>query len=231
MIILYESFKQELISTRMEDSTHKQTLQKTFPGFQKTIGFVDSLIDAGQIIEIKSGTTIMDVGDYVKVIPFLIHGLIKIYRENDEGNELLLYYINSGESCVISITTSLKNEKSSIKALVEEDSTILAVPIQKFESLLKEYDLLHTFTYDLFNSKYNELINSIDSLAFSDMRTRLLDYLQKESTVKNSKSISGLTHKQIAMDLSTSREVISRLLNSLQKEGKITIDKKVISLM
>jgi len=206
-----------------------QILSK-FPEFKKSDEFAEKLIDQGQMMTIEGGTTLLNVGDYIKVIPFLINGLIKIYREDEKGNEILLYYINSGESCVISITASLKNEQSSIKAFVEEDSTVLAVPIKDFTDLLSQFDLLHSFTYDLFNLKYNELIKSIDSLAFTDIRTRLYKYLVNEAEVKETQKISGLTHKKIAHDLSTSREVVSRLLSALQKEGKLSIQNKEITI-
>ena len=209
----------------------KETVLTSFPYFQKSQDFSDELLAVGKVMEVQAGTVLMNVGDYIKVIPFLMEGLLKIYREDDNGNEILLYYIKSGESCVISITASLKNEKSSIKALVDEDSTLLAVPTQEFEKLLSKYNLLHTFTYDLFNQKYNQLIDSIDSLAFTDMRMRLMSYLSMVAEAKGTKEIVGLTHKKMAQDLSTSREVISRLLNAFQKEEKIKILNKKITLL
>lgn len=211
--------------------TQKEELLKSFPEFQKTDGFIDEVLALGDFMEIPKGNTIMEVGDYIKVIPLLMDGLIKIYREDDDGNEILLYYIKSGESCIISITSSIRYEKSSIKATTEEDSTVFALPSDDFSKLLKKYNLLHTFNYDLFSVKYNELIKSIDSLAFSDMRTRLYDYLQTKASLSDSKIISGVTHKEIAKDLATSREVISRLLYALSKDSKISIENKEITLI
>ncbi len=208
----------------------KESVLSHFPNFQKSQDFSDELLAVGQVMEVTAGTILMNVGDYIRVIPFLMEGLLKIYREDAQGNEILLYYIKSGESCVISITAALKNEKSSIKAYVDEDSSLLAVPIQDFEKLLNKYNLLHNFTYDLFNLKYNQLIDSIDSLAFTDMRMRLMNYLTKVAQAKDTTEIEGLTHKKIAQDLSTSREVVSRLLNAFQKEGKIKLAHRKITL-
>ena len=208
----------------------RKAFRSKFPEFTKSEEFLNKIIELGNLVEVSEGTAILNVGDYVRVIPFLVDGLIKIYRQDDNGNEILLYYINSGESCVMSITTSLKDETSNLKAMVEEDSHMLLVPRDAFISLLKKFNLLHTFVYDLFNSKYNELIKSIDSLAFTNTKTRVLDYLLRESEVKKSKIIKGLTHKSIATDLSTSREVVSRLLYALQKEGKINISNKIITI-
>ena len=214
----------------MSQQIYKTQILESFPEFKKSQSFIDELMGAGKIMDIKAGNTIIDSGDYIKVIPFLMDGLIKIYREDADGNEILLYYIKSGESCVISITASLKGEKSSIKAYVEEDSTLIAIPIKDFENLLNKYNLLHTFTYDLFNIKYNQLINSIDSLAFTNLRARLYNYLTNEAKSKETNVLVGLTHKKISTDLSTSREVVSRLMYALQKEGLIDISNKKITL-
>ncbi len=206
----------------------KLLLTSKFPEFKRSESFVEKLLECGQMVTVPKGTLILDIQEYIKVIPLLLNGLIKIYREDEYGNEILLYYINSGESCVISITTCLKNEKSSIKALIEEESELLTVPSVDFITLLGEYNLLHNFTYDLFNLKYNELIKSIDSLAFTDTKTRLLSYLKREANNRSANVITGMTHKDIAKDLSTSREVISRLLYALNKEGVITLKNKEI---
>ena len=209
----------------------KDLITSRFPNFKKSSDFVESVMEYGVVMNVSKGEMILNAGEYIRVIPLLIDGLIKIYREDDNSNEILLYYINAGESCVMSITTSLKNEKSSIKALVEEDSVVLAVPKDDFLRLLSEYDLLHTFTYDLFNSKYMELINSIDSLAFSDTKSRLYKYLKTKSEHKQSALLEGLTHREMAKDLSTSREVVSRLLYSLKKDGKINLVNKGIKVL
>jgi len=130
-----------------------------------------------------------------------------------------------------STISKVAKEKSSIKAYVEEDSTLIAIPIKDFENLLNKYNLLHTFTYDLFNIKYNQLINSIDSLAFTNLRARLYNYLTNEAKSKETNVLIGLTHKKISVDLSTSREVVSRLMYAIQKEGLIDISNKKITLL
>lgn len=205
-------------------------IKEKFPEFLKSEEFLKKLENSGTLMEVPKNTHIVSVGEYIKVIPFLLDGLIKIYREDDDGKEILLYYINSGESCVMSITTCLKNEKGSIKALVAEDSVIMAVPKDDFIQLLNEFNLLQVFTYDLFRSKYNELIKAIDNLAFNDTSSRIKQYLLRESEIKESKSLKGLTHKQIAQDLSTSREVVSRILHLLQREGFLNLDNRMITI-
>ncbi len=205
-----------------------EIIKSKFPEFKRSEAFITELMKVGTIMDVAEDQVILDVDDYIKVIPLLLNGLIKIYREDELGNEILLYYINSGESCVMSITTCLKNEKSSIKGVVVEKSKILAIPTDLFVKLLNEYNLLHSFTYNLFNAKYNELINSIDNLAFHDTKSRLINYLKREIANSNSNVITGLTHKEIARDLSTSREVVSRLLQSLRKDKLIEIKNKEI---
>ena len=205
-------------------------IKEKFPDFLKSEQFLQKLENSGTLMEVPKDTTIVNVGEYIKVIPFLLEGQIKIYREDDDGKEILLYYINSGESCVMSITTCLKNEKGSIKALVAEDSLLMAVPKDDFIKLLNEFNLLQVFTYDLFRSKYNELIKAIDNLAFNDTSSRIKQYLLRESEIKKTKNLKGLTHKQIAQDLATSREVVSRILHLLQREGFLSLDNRMISI-
>ncbi len=206
-----------------------EILSNSFPIFNKSNVFISELLEVSNLMEVPANTNIIDVNQYIKVIPFLISGLIKIYRVDESGNEIFLYYITSGQSCVMSITTCMENEKSSIKALVEEDSSFIAVPVDKFISLLNKHNLLQSFTYQLFKEKYNELIFAIDNLAFTDTKSRLVQYLKKEAEIKNNKTIQ-LTHRYIANDLSSSREVISRLLYLLQKEGFLEIKQRKIIL-
>ena len=132
-----------LVCQSKENMNTQEKIKSIFPEFKKSDEFVEKLLELSSEVHLEAGTKIVDTGDYIKSIPFLLNGLVKIYREDEEGNEILLYYIKNGESCVMSMTTCLKNETSSIKAIVEEDSSILILPSDHFNSLLKEYNLLH----------------------------------------------------------------------------------------
>lgn len=161
----------------------------------------------------------------------MISGLAKVFKEEEtNGNEVLLYYIKPGESCVMSITTLTKNEKSNVKAIIEEDSKVVVIPADKALEIAKKYPKWNEFIYDLFNLKFNELLNSIELLTFSNKDLRLYKYLKKESNLKNT-NILHTTHQHIAYDLGSSREVISRLLKKLEKEGLIKLRQKNIEVL
>lgn len=202
-----------------------------FPKLAKLPELKNELISISQIHEFKAGTTILKQGSYIKVIPLLISGLAKVFKEESvNGNEVLLYYIKPGESCVMSLITLIRNETSQIKAVIEQDSKIVVIPADKAINIAKKYPKWNEFIYDLFNMKYDELLNVIEILTFSNKDTRLLEYLKKEATLKNTNKLQT-THQQIAYDLGSSREVISRLLKKLEHENKIKLSHGIITLL
>ncbi|WP_299051259.1 Crp/Fnr family transcriptional regulator [uncultured Polaribacter sp.] len=189
------------------------------------------LISISSIVEIKAGTVILKQGAYIKVIPLLISGLAKVFKEEAEnGNEVLLYYIKPSESCVMSVTILIRNEKSKVKAVIEEDAKLVIIPADKALKIAKKYPKWNEFIYDLFNLKFEELLNVIETLTFSNKDIRLLAYLKKEAKLKNTSTLKT-THQQIAYDLGSSREVISRLLKNLETEGHIKLALGSIALL
>ena len=209
----------------------EQALDIYFPNLAKLPELKKELVSISSLIELKEGTVILKQGDYIKFIPLMISGLAKVFKEEEvNGNEILLYYIKPGESCVMSITTLIKNEKSNVKAIIEEDSKVVVVPADKALEIAKKYPKWNEFIYDLFNLKFNELLNSIELLTFSNKDLRLYKYLKKESSLKNT-NILHTTHQEIAYDLGSSREVISRLLKKLEKEGLVKLRQKNIEVL
>jgi len=191
----------------------------------------DELISISSFVEIKAGTVILKQGEYIKVIPLLITGLAKVYKEEPiNGNEVLLYYIKPGESCVMSVTTLIREQTSHVKAVIEEDSSIVIIPADKALQIAKKYPKWNEFIYDLFNLKFDELLNVIEILTFSNKDTRLLEYLKKETRLKNTNSLQT-THQQIAYDLGSSREVISRLLKKLEVDGFVKLAQGTVTLI
>ena len=161
----------------------------------------------------------------------MISGLAKVFKEEPEnGNEVLLYYIKPGESCVMSMTTLLHNTTSKVKAIVEEKSEVVLIPADKAMEIAKKYPRWNEFIYDLFNLKFDELLNVVEILTFSKKDIRLLEYLKKESKLKNTVTLQT-THQHIAYDLGSSREVISRLLKKLELEGHIKLNQGSITLL
>jgi len=175
-------------------------------------------------------TIILKEDSYVKVIPLLISGLIKIYKEDESGNEVLLYYIEPGESCIMSIMAAEKNERVTVKGVVEEDVVLVLIPIAKLTQLRKSFPQWNLFVYELFNEKFEEVIDMIKILTFSNKEKRLEEYLLKEASIKNTTEIKH-SHQEIAKELGSSREVISRLLKKLENDGKIELSQRLIKIL
>ncbi len=191
-------------------------LRKLFPNPK----LVEELKHESKLMEIPENITILNIGDYVKVVPLVIEGRIKVMRNDESGKEVLLYYINPGESCALSIAAGLNNKKSAAYAITNNDTKLLAIPVEKLDSMIKTYPYLNKFVLELFHQRFNELIDFIDAISFKNVDTRLIKYLEKSLTPENDNFIYA-THKQIAEELGTAREVVSRLLKQLEKEGKV----------
>ncbi|NVO21477.1 MAG: Crp/Fnr family transcriptional regulator [Bacteroidetes bacterium] len=162
---------------------------------------------------------LLDTGSYVHSVPLVLKGSIRVSRR-DEDKELLLYYVQPGEVCIMSFNACCNNSASMIIATTIEPTTILLLPSSDLRKWLQEYPSLNTFIYAQFNNRYLDLIDTINQLIFSKLDERLLSYLESKNQLLNGEEIP-VTHQQIAYDLGTAREVISRLMKKLEKEGKI----------
>ena len=173
----------------------------------------------GVITDFDSATEILREGQSVKMIPLVLEGLIKVFTRN-EDRELLLYYIEPSESCVMSFLAGIKNKPSKIFAVTEKPTKVILLPSNKVELWTHEFPMLNTLFYDLYNARYSELIDTLNQLIFQKLDGRLYDYLKEKSRVQSTKQLN-LRHREIAQELGTSREVITRVLKKLEKEGKI----------
>lgn len=180
---------------------------------------IDSLISFGTVMEFPSETEILKEGQYVKVIPIVLHGLIKVYSRY-EDKELLLYYIQPDESCIMSFAASLNNEPSKVFAVTEDYTRVLLLPSDRIPGWLKEHPAMNSLFFNQYNMRYAELLDTIRYLLYHKLEKRIYDYLLEKSEVKGEKLLN-IRHKQIASELGTAREVISRLLKKMEKEGKI----------
>ncbi|MEX0363003.1 MAG: Crp/Fnr family transcriptional regulator, partial [Allomuricauda sp.] len=168
--------------------------------------------------------------NYVRSMPLLLSGAIKILREDDEGDELLLYYLEEGETCSVTMACCLGQTKSEIRAITETEAKMIMVPVQKMEEWLAKYRGWRNYVFDSYHSRLNELMQTVDSIAFKNLDQRLVDYLVKKSEVTNDKCIRS-THQEIAYDLHTSRVVVSRLLKKLEKMQKLILHRNYIELI
>lgn len=191
---------------------------------QKQISFlgkelVDKIISISSIHEIKKDTEILKEGQYVTSIPIVIKGLLKVFTRHEE-KELLLYYIQSAESCIMSFSASLSQGKSSIYAKTVEDSVILLIPSDKVNGLTQNYPEFNNLFHQQYKLRYNDLLETINQLVFTNLDQRLYKFLKETSRIKKQNPLK-ISHRQIAAELGTAREVISRVMKKLEKEQKI----------
>lgn len=202
-----------------------QPKKKTQMEFDKRIlsflkpDLVEKILQESSIKEFSKGTEILREQQYVKVVPLVINGLIKVYSRFDE-KELLLYYIESAQSCIMTFYAALKNTPSKAFAKTEEDSTVLLLPVHLLPIWLKEYPEFNELFYNQFNLRYSELLETIGSLLLDKMDKRLYDHLKKKTELSRGNSIK-MSHTQIANELGTAREVITRVLKKLETDGKV----------
>ena len=160
----------------------------------------------------------------------MIDGIIKIYKEEENGNEVLLYYIKPGETCIVSVMAGEKEEKAMVKGVVEEDCTVILIPQDKLYHFRKNFPKWNLFIYEQFNDKFYEVIDMVKILTFSNKEKRLEDFLIKKSELNHTKTILK-SHQEIANELGSSREVISRLLKKLEKDGKVELSLRKIKIL
>lgn len=180
---------------------------------------IDEVMRFGIIKDIPADTEILQEGQYIKVIPIVIEGLIKVYSRY-EDKELLLYYIEPFESCIMSFSASLSNEPSRIFAVTEENTRALLLPSSKVADWTKQFYGINTLFYKQYNMRYAELLETINFLLYHKLDKRIMEYLVEKSRLKGEKVVN-IRHKQVASELGTAREVITRILKKLEKEGKI----------
>ncbi len=194
-----------------------QEIKKQFPYFQDAL--VAELVTHGIEKQFEKETELVREGQYIKVIPLVISGLIKVFTRF-EDKELLLYYIKPNESCVMSFSAGINEVPSKIFAITEEDSHVLLIPVEKLSKWMKDFPDFNTLFYTQYNMRYADLLSTINSLLFEKLDKRVYDYL-KEKVAISQKNPLKISHRQIANELGTAREVISRIMKKLETEGKV----------
>ena len=184
----------------------------------------------GTYKEIPAGTKLIEIGDYVRSMPLLISGAIKIMRDDSEGDELLLYFLERGDTCAMTMACCMGQKKSEIRAVAEKDTRLIMIPVQKMEEWMSKYQTWRSFVLESYQLRLNEMLETIDTIAFLKMDERLLKYLRDKAKI-NGDDCLETTHQQIAYDLHTSRVVISRLLKALENEGKIQLHRNHIKVI
>ena len=206
----------------------KSLLEESFGGIFEASLLYD-ITENARFVEADHGTVLIDIGQYVKGMPLLISGALKVLREDEEGDELLLYYLERGDTCSMTMACCLGNTKSEIRAVAETDVQLVMVPVGKMEEWMGKYQTWRSFVFQSYHNRLNELLVTVDSIAFKNMDERLIAYLKERARVSNSSEIKS-THQEIAYDLHTSRVVVSRLLKKLEHLGRIRLHRNQIEL-
>ena len=180
--------------------------------------------------KIDAGVIIMDIGDKITHMPLILEGAVKIVDEDKDDREFLLYYLESGDSCAMTMTSSLGGRISKIKAMTEAPTLAFMIPIQKMEEWIIKYKSWRHFVFDSYETRMKEMLQTIDSLAFSNMEQRLYKYLKDRAMVLQTATLD-ITHYHIAEDLNSSREVISRLVKKLALDKKLSTARNQITVL
>lgn len=177
-----------------------------------------------------AGTVILDIDSYVNYIPLVMSGSVKVVRTEEDGREILLYYLTPGESCISSILSGLTQDTSKVKAVVEEDAEILMLSLVKAKEWLTKYPEWSTFVFELYHKRFEDLVTMVNSIAFQKVDARILYLLDQKSQLYKSKELN-VTHQQLAEELGITREAVSRVLKQIETDGKIKLSRNKITLL
>lgn len=182
------------------------------------------------LMTVKSGDTMLNPGQTIRAVPLLLSGTFKVSRVNDEGQEILLYYVKEGESCAMTFTCCMMSHFSVIRGTAEEDSELLCVPMDVMDGWMVKYPTWKRFVMQTILNRFTEILKSIDDIAFKKLDDRLVNYLKEKAKATGS-SLINLTHQQIGDDLGTSRVVVSRLLKKLEIDNKLLLYYNQVKLL
>ncbi len=202
--------------------------QQVFPDIYER-ETIEAILEVGKLKKIKADDWMLDIGDPIVYMPLLLKGQLRVLREDADGHELLIYYIRPGETCAMSLTCCSGNAVSNIRAIAEDDSELLLLPIQIIDEWTTKYPSFKSFILKTYQRRFEELLNTIDSIAFHNLDDRLSQLLKQKSEKEG--SVLKTTHQELANQLNSSREVISRLLKQMERKGKIQMGRNKITLL
>jgi CRP/FNR family transcriptional regulator len=198
----------------------KADLHRIFPSFENK--FIETLEEKAELRNLEPGETLMKTGQFFKSIILVVEGLIKVYREEDNGNEYFMYYLQPGQACALSMINAGKQEKSEVMGKVVSPTTVIAIPLQYMDSWMHDYKSWYQFVIDTYRRRFEEVLVTLDHTAFRNMDEKLLFHLKREQEISKSNIIS-INNTVVAQELSSSREVISRLMKKLSERGMIKL--------
>ena len=191
---------------------------------------VADIVEYGQYRDVPAGQRLIEAGSYIKFMPLVISGAIKVMREDEEGREVFLYFLYPGQTCAMTLSCCSVNKPSEISAVAEFDTTFIAIPVEVMDKWFRKHRNWQNFVLNTYNDRFNELLSTVDSIAFQQLDQRLIKYLSDKAELQG-EDIIETTHQQIAQDLNSSREVISRLLKHLERSGQIKLGRNKVQLL
>lgn len=204
-------------------------LDRLFPDFETEVKEI--INEHGIIKEIAKGETVMEVGQYIKSTILVLEGRLKLIREDDtEGDEFFMYYILPGNACALSMVCASRDMKMDVMGVADEDTVVLMIPTNIMDELMRKYKSWYYFVVETYRARFEELLELIDHIAFKKMDERLWAYLENYKA-KTNQSILNATHQEIANDLNSSREVISRLLKKLEQNNLVSLSRNEIEIL
>lgn len=206
-----------------------QLLKESY-GYLFEDALLDEIAKVGKHRKFKPDEILMEIGETINFMPILLKGAIKIMREDENGDELLLYFLERGDTCAMTLTCCLGNHKSKILAVTETSGELIMIPIEKMEEWIVKYKSWRNFVFESYNTRLMEMLEAIDTLAFMKMDERLYKFLTDKAKVLGTTEISN-THQEIANEMHTSRVVVSRLLKKLEQEAKIKLNRNKIEIL
>lgn len=198
--------------------------------FKSSRELLEKLADFGIAKTFAEGDVILNENAYIKAIPIVTKGSIRVMRTDEDGREILLYYIKAGESCIMSFLAGMHHDTSKVKAIAEEETEILFIPIDKVGLLIKEYPEWLDFIFRLYHKRFEELLEVVNAIAFKKLDERLLNYIKMKCLLTHSDTLF-VTHEQLATELATARVVVSRLLKQMEAAGLVKLGRNKITLV
>jgi CRP/FNR family transcriptional regulator len=202
-------------------------IKKLYPLFEKEL--VDEILEEAEQRHFSPNEVLMRKGQYIRSTLLILSGVIKVYREDDEGNEFLMYYLRPGEACALSLVCASKQEASPVLAKTDTETEAILIPVDLMSEWMSKYKSWYQFVIETYRGRFEELLLTIDSVAFRSMDERLEFYLKRAKEVVG-KNILEVSHQQIAQELNSSREVISRLLKKMEQRGMVLLHRNAIEL-
>lgn len=195
-------------------------LRNAFPNFET--GLIECLEDKAEIKTFENGEVLMRTGQYFRSILLIVNGLIKVYREDEEGREYFMYYLQPGQACALSMVEAAKQEKSQVMGKAVEETTVIAVPLEYMDKWMHDYKSWYYFVLETYRKRFEELLVTLDHTAFRNMDEKLLYYLRREQQTHQT-NILSINNTEVAQELNSSREVISRLMKKLAERGMVRL--------